>query len=408
MILLLLQTKTFIPSLAVLLFFKDDLDFPDCANENNLSTKLFAQKPWKFHHKVDVKGKLISCESNRQDFYEYAVSRHTRSNGRSTPHLVEANDKTQPCAKNYHFPLWGARRVHFGKQVLRFTIFSSYINWNDQINFYKLILRKEESAVRDDFCFFQLNLNGNTVVQLGLKKLPPSVTPQPLTSSILQFKVKNVGLLVPVLPNVCNPISEMRWKTLDYDGNTVLFQIHPSSNLNVGSSFVKRIFPDQHVGSFGSDKKERLTSRRSKIPQNIPSLPTLQATPENGSDETDCLGNQTFSKDTETNLTTISSESRGSDLENSFEKSPPNDQTVYFQTNTRRSSHSSSCTSTSEYQSARGTSPESHGVVTPVRAETTKNNFSRKECRTPTNNFEKSSTKKNLLLSLTKDKGFYV
>ncbi|NXR97412.1 F124A protein, partial [Oxylabes madagascariensis] len=44
-------------------------------------------------------------------------------------------------------------------------------------------------------------------------------------SAVLEFRVKDVGQLVPLLPNPCSPISEGRWQTEDHDGNRILLQV---------------------------------------------------------------------------------------------------------------------------------------------------------------------------------------
>ena len=383
---------------------------------------LFSHSPWKFHHKVDVTGKLISCETNPQDFYVYTcVNIQQPLNGSMTPQSHENRPNSTPISSDSseHFPLWGARTVHYGMQVLRFNLFVSAGSWKDQINFYKLLLRKEEHLVRDDFCYFEIFTNGNTAVQLGLKRLPSCVKPQPLLSSILQFKVKNVGQLVPLLPNSCEPISELRWRTRDHDSNLVLLQIRRTHDLNAGASFVKKLFSDHD----NSDCKEKIkkakklktTSDKLRFKSNplaIPDRKTSTPIPKERS---------VFPS----RLKKSVDEPRGAELGDSFmcpslpEKMPLIEPTIYFQTNSQKSSSfsSSSSTTTSEYQSTRGTPPVS-SCETRVNIQRSTNEsiifMTRKTCQSPSktqtsSGKEKaSSSKKTLPLSLTKDEGFYV
>ena len=196
-----------------------------------------------------MSGKLISCDSNQQDFYYYS---HDCIHRKENNNASDANS-------SIHFPLWAVRKVHYGKQILRFLLFVDAKNWKNQINFYKLILRKEEATVREDFCYFNTFENDSIIIQLALKRLPSSIQPQPVLSSILQFKVKNVGQLVPLLPNSCEPISELRWRTRDHDSNLILLQIRRTRDLNAGASFVKKMFEDQQ-----SCEKSKATKRRAK------------------------------------------------------------------------------------------------------------------------------------------------
>lgn len=62
-------------------------------------------------------------------------------------------------------------------------------------------------------------------MQLALKQLSPGVRARPCSSAVLQFSVREIGQLVPLLPKPCSPISSTRWQTEDLDGNKVLFQV---------------------------------------------------------------------------------------------------------------------------------------------------------------------------------------
>ncbi|XP_018671261.2 protein FAM124B-like isoform X1 [Ciona intestinalis] len=259
------STTPQVPALAVILFFMCDIASEDPveaakmkrSDSDNSTDELFkvdtrkrknafyearrtfSKKPWRFHHKVAVSGKLV-CDANVQDYFQYETSNQQRrrgSNGRATPSLT--NERTQ----HLQLPLWAVRKVHYGKQILRFNIFVSYENWAAQIELYSLVLKVEAQRVRDDFCFFETFSNLTSTVQLGLKRLPVNLKPQRLKSSILQFKVQNVGQLVPLLPHSCEPISELRWRTRDHDSNLILLQIKRSCG-DGGELPVESLFSD--------------------------------------------------------------------------------------------------------------------------------------------------------------------
>ena len=376
---------------------------------------MILKKPWKFHHRVDVSGKLISCESNQQDFFEYTKDNiKLSSNGRRTPNCPSESNTNRQSTKQVHFPLWAVRKVHYGSQILRFQLFVEHESWKDQINFYKLILRKEEEFVRDDFCYFEIFLNGNTAIQLGLKRLPPNVHSQPLASSILQFKVKNIGQLVPLLPNACEPISELRWRTRDHNSNLILLQIRKCHRkMNSGSSFVKKLFSDND------------TSNSSDIPEKTGNSKTLnsnsqfdQKTETNPSMTTPKTRKQTPSLLKEPILFRSNTGASKSDLGDSFlcpslpEKMPLIKPAFYFQTNNL---NSSSSTSSSEYQLARCTSPDSHNGTSSVSKKKILHNKipeRRKNSSTPTSNLSSASEGKkaqdNSFLFNSSQEGFYV
>ncbi|XP_076805019.1 uncharacterized protein LOC143448938 isoform X2 [Clavelina lepadiformis] len=284
-----------VPAIAVVLFFNDGfniekqndtvesdtsqtagekeepIDTTSRINNMNEVRNIFRQKPWRFHHKVAVSGKLISCDSNEQDYYEYNyhdafMTPQTLNTGRRTPFGDTKPLENLSCSKAA-FPLWGVRKVHYGKQILRFTIFVSQENWDDQINLYKLILRADETQVRDDFCYFLTYSNTRSVIQIGLKKLPPGLKPEPLTSTILQFKIKNVGQLVPLLPYACDPISELRWRTRDHDSNLILLQIYRTQGVSAGSSFMERVFTDQESSDSPGKTPKTIASAVDVIPR---------------------------------------------------------------------------------------------------------------------------------------------
>ncbi|XP_010293085.1 PREDICTED: protein FAM124B [Phaethon lepturus] len=136
-------------------------------------------------------------------------------------------------------PVWGIRRVHCGPEILRVTLYCSFDNYEDAVRLYEMILQKEATMQKSNFCVFVLYATQTVAVQLCLKQLPIGVAAEPKGSSALQFKVQEIGQLVPLLPNPCIPISSTRWQTQDYEGNTILLQVQDSSKplkTNVGLS----------------------------------------------------------------------------------------------------------------------------------------------------------------------------
>ncbi|PIK43321.1 hypothetical protein BSL78_19838 [Apostichopus japonicus] len=74
----------------------------------------------------------------------------------------------------------------------------------------------------------------NVDIQLAIKKVPREYSVRPLNSAFLQFKVREAGELVPLLPRACSPISPQRWQTTDPDGNVILLLVSRKGNANSG------------------------------------------------------------------------------------------------------------------------------------------------------------------------------
>ncbi|XP_039249829.2 uncharacterized protein LOC120327571 [Styela clava] len=281
--------------------------------------------PWEFHHKANVSKGITQCQTNSQDFYEYQPDRDvTRLYGdvidtskisrrrnlmgayndadtfvnlveETTDELRErSRGRKKKQITTTDFPLMAVREVHYGKQHLRYTLFVSSASWIDQVEFYRLLLRRHEVTLRDDFCFFTIYYGENTDIQFALKRLAPNQRPVPLGSSILQFKVHKVGHLVPLLPHACKPISDIRWQTKDHDGNSLLLQIcHVPSVSDTSSSQCEReIHPlDDAVASpsevkHSSDEDNEFSLERldsfiePELPARMPLLtPTLYTNP---------------------------------------------------------------------------------------------------------------------------------
>ncbi|XP_042676678.1 protein FAM124B [Centrocercus urophasianus] len=148
---------------------------------------------------------------------------------RSHPHTPAPQDF---YGLDDQMPVWGIRRVGCSPEILRVTLYCSFDNYDDAVGLYEMILRKEATIRKSNFCVFVLYATKTIAVQLCLKQLPIGMAAEPKESSLLQFKVQEMGQLVPLLPNPCIPISRTRWQTQDYEGNKILLQVQNSSKQN--------------------------------------------------------------------------------------------------------------------------------------------------------------------------------
>ncbi|XP_067394761.1 protein FAM124B [Emydura macquarii macquarii] len=164
----------------------------------------FQHPPWQYHHMQHGNEKLYPHAPASQEFY----------------------------GLDEHMPVWGVRQVHYGTEILRVTLYCSSDNYDDAVRLYEMILQKEATLQKSNFCVFVLYATKSIAVQLCLKQLPPGVSVELKESSVLQFKVQEIGQLVPLLPNPCIPISSTRWQTQDYEGNKILLQVQGNSKRN--------------------------------------------------------------------------------------------------------------------------------------------------------------------------------
>lgn len=144
--------------------------------------------------------------------------------GRPCPYLP-ANQEFYSL--HNQMPVWGMRPVHCGADVLRVTLYCSFDSYEDAIRLYEMLLQRDATVQKSNFCFFVLYATKGFSLQLSLKQLPLGMPVDPKESSVLQFRVQEIGQLVPLLPNPCVPISSTRWQTQDYDGNRILLQVSP-------------------------------------------------------------------------------------------------------------------------------------------------------------------------------------
>ncbi|XP_071085800.1 protein FAM124A-like [Haliotis cracherodii] len=198
-----------VSSLAIIVFLHEE-GMLGCERIQS-ARRHFEKPPWKFHHSEQlVKGKINPYPYNSQEFY------YTSSD----------------------LPLWAVRQVHYGKEHIRLVVYASDENWDDMLDFYKLILGADPELSRSDFCLFTIHAQIHYNVQFALKRLPATTSPKILQSVTLQFKVAEVGHIVPLFPNICRPLCDNRWETTDHDGNSIVLEVTGSSpNTSLDKSF---------------------------------------------------------------------------------------------------------------------------------------------------------------------------
>ncbi|CAI9736999.1 Hypothetical predicted protein [Octopus vulgaris] len=205
----------FVPSFSILIFLLED----GLLTQQRFSEAqfYFQQKPWKFYHRsrIDKRKAIEFCSDNMQEFYG--------------------------TSKGY--PLWGIRRVHYGKEHLRFMLFVSCDNWLAMVSFYKVLMNSAPEYEQDDFCMFTVDNQEHYDVQFVLKQLPPHIIPEPLYFVELEFQISDIGILMPHFPNVCKPMSGHKWCTSDHDGNPLIMSLKPRLQCSPQTS-MKRNSPE--------------------------------------------------------------------------------------------------------------------------------------------------------------------
>ncbi|CAD5111576.1 DgyrCDS874 [Dimorphilus gyrociliatus] len=186
-----------VSSLALMVFHKENY-----VTEKQQSVKMVKEclkkPPWVLHHTDSTtRGSIHPYPFNNLDYYS--------------------------CSSN--LPLLALRQVHYGKEIIRIVRFVSHKNWQDQINFYSLVIAQNATIIRNDFCLFILKSTKNTKFQLhfALKKAPDKVKVSKVNDCSVQFSVDKIGHLVPLLPKTANQISENLWLSNDLDDNEILF-----------------------------------------------------------------------------------------------------------------------------------------------------------------------------------------
>uniref|UniRef100_A0A673KE67 Si:dkeyp-74a11.1 n=1 Tax=Sinocyclocheilus rhinocerous TaxID=307959 RepID=A0A673KE67_9TELE len=183
------------PALAVILFLQDEYGGEE--SFERLHSQLRCP-PWRYHHTERVNGRgLLPFSPASQDFVTLAPGT----------------------------PLWALRQVHYGKEIVRFTVYCCYETYTEQVRLYRLLLRRRLAQKKEDFCFCVVFSNPETEIQLSFKRMPRGQNPVPTENAVMEIRVRDVGELVPLLPQPCTPISDVRWQTNDYDGNKILLQV---------------------------------------------------------------------------------------------------------------------------------------------------------------------------------------
>lgn len=179
------------PYLSVILFLKN------YGGEESHEQQLM-HPPWCYHHTEQVKG--LSFSPVMQDFFILAPGT----------------------------PLWALRQVHYGKEIVRFTIYCRYKTYSDQVHLYSLLLRRPLAQMSQLYSLCVIYSNHHMEIQLSFKRLPQGQDPTHTECTLMEIRVKNMGGLIPLLPHPCRPISDIRWQTKDYDGNKILLQVRVS------------------------------------------------------------------------------------------------------------------------------------------------------------------------------------
>uniref|UniRef100_A0A672IL94 Si:dkeyp-74a11.1 n=1 Tax=Salarias fasciatus TaxID=181472 RepID=A0A672IL94_SALFA len=208
------------PALAVILFLQEA-----SGGEEQIATlrRTLREPPWRYHHteKVSNGRRMLPLTPCSQDFFTLAPGT----------------------------PLWAVRQVHYGKEVVRFTVYCRHEAYPDMVRLYRLLLRRRLAQKKEDFCFFVVYSNPDMEVQLSFKRLPRGRSPAALESAVMEVRVRDVGELVPLLPRPCSPISELRWQTEDCDGNKLLLQVRERRPFRIKASSPSTSDPSRTPGS---------------------------------------------------------------------------------------------------------------------------------------------------------------
>ncbi|KAK3543468.1 hypothetical protein QTP70_022062, partial [Hemibagrus guttatus] len=179
------------PCLSVILFLQD------YGGEESHEQQL-RRPPWRYHHTEQVQG--LPFSPARQDFFMLAPGT----------------------------PLWALRKVRYGKEIVRFTIYCRYETYSDQVRLYGLLLRRRFAQRNWHYSFCVVYSNDHMEIQLSCKRSPEGQDPTPTECTLMEIRVRNMAGLIPLLPHPCRPISDIRWQTKDYDGNKILIQVRVS------------------------------------------------------------------------------------------------------------------------------------------------------------------------------------
>ncbi|KAM3930293.1 protein FAM124B [Leptodactylus fuscus] len=167
-----------------------------------------------------------------QSFFQLPPWDHVNTGFSQAPSQSSCPSADDFYCLDVHMPVWGIRKVHYGTEILRVTLYCDFDNYEDAVRLYEMILGMEATSQKIGFCFFDLHSTKRTSIQFSLKQLPPGVCAQVKHACALQFTIQAIGELVPLLPYPCVPISDTRWQTQDYDGNKILLLVTGSTTVS--------------------------------------------------------------------------------------------------------------------------------------------------------------------------------
>lgn len=232
------------PGVAVMIFLSEE--GPLGYERIQSAKRRFEKPPWKFHHSEQVgKGKINPYPFNSPDYFYTSEE----------------------------LPLWALRLVHCGKESIRIVLFASDECWDDMIRFYKLIIGFEPDVNKNDFCMFTVYSRKHYDVQFALKKLKGETKPRALDSVKLQFRVPEVGNLVPLFPNVCKPISDSVWETRDHDGNVITIDVTGKPSPHSSTPPATRDIPIKTIRP--SSRSSRSSNQSSKSENSVQSFTSV-------------------------------------------------------------------------------------------------------------------------------------
>ena len=176
-----------VPALSVMLFLQEHGSM--CAV--NIQTQL-KRKPWKLHHKVELHNrKMLDRPVAAQEFYSLAPD----------------------------MPLWSVCPIHYGNE--HFRILLHVKNFQDMMEFYRLITDMEIETSKPGFCVFQIYSQPGLDIQIALKT-SDHIRPYSVSSSaILNFKVKNIENIKTFITSECKDIGNNTYSLTDPDGNCI-------------------------------------------------------------------------------------------------------------------------------------------------------------------------------------------
>ncbi len=114
--------------------------------------------PWQYHH-------TESCGAGESGIND-------PSNALLRPYLLPSRDF---YSLGTGMPVWGVRPVHYGGEVVRVTLHSTYDNFEDTVRLYETVLQRRVEEQKTGFCWFTLFTEAGFSLQLAIKQLVPGV-----------------------------------------------------------------------------------------------------------------------------------------------------------------------------------------------------------------------------------------